>query len=144
MAAKKKTYPTYNPEQVPEVREYEIANRAVELYVEDNKRVFDEYHQLIEEANQKLQAADAKVRELQANCGEFKVYKTLTKYDTEKLRSIVGDAKFMEYGGSYKTQVVWEIDRARLEQLIELGTIPPEITEIVRTETVQFSNPKPR
>lgn len=144
MASKKgKSYKTVDPDQVPEVAGYEQAMRVLDFFRDSNRATFEEYAILAGEANQKLEAAAAVVRSRQINCGDFKVHSTSVKYDVGKLQALIGKEAFMELGGVSKTQVSWDIDRARLETAVDTGKLSEDVVEAVRTISVSFKMPKP-
>lgn len=147
MASKKSPrvqYQTLKPEDVQEVADYETSLRVLDLFMDEHKDVMADYKVLVEESNQKLEKAAEIVRSRKVNCGDFHVHTTITKYDVDRLLSIIGQDNFLQIGGTSNTRVSWEIDKAKLELAAETGALDEETVEAVRTVSVSFKIPKPR
>ena len=84
----------HNPvdaETIPEVRAYEESKEMLNVFMQANSQVFDTYHQLTEDLNQKLEAADKVVRSQGVSVSDWDLYQFQTKVDAETL--FLGDGE---------------------------------------------------
>ncbi len=125
------------------VQDFEVAEKTITLFEEEHADVFGVYKQLIEERNQKLQAAETAVRGLDVSCGPFDRYTESILYDAAILFQHLGSrAKFLEVGGSINTETVYSIDRERVEVAIKTGAIPANVVPAFKKVSSSYHTPK--
>lgn len=139
------TDPNLNHEEqaaVSAVKEYQTAEKTIELFKQDNQQLMTEYLELLEEKEQKRQVADKLIRALDVSFGPWDRYSERTTYNADMLCQLIGKQKFMELGGVESTAVVYSIDGQKVELAIASGAIPKEVVPEVKTVTSSYHTPK--
>lgn len=127
---------------VEAVHEFEVAERTIAMYEEENASVFATYKELIEERNQKRQAADKLVRALDVSCGPWDRYSERVKWDPDALYQGLGKDGFLAIGGSISTETVYKIDKDRVEQAYKAGSIPANVVTAARAVSPSYHAPE--
>lgn len=115
------------------------AEKVLNVFIMEHQDVFDTYHQLIEEHNQKWQVADHAIRATDKSFAEWRRSER-TKYNPEALYSLVGKAKFLAFGGKISSRSVYEIDDENIELAIAKGEL--EEDESFKKVTPAYTAPK--
>jgi hypothetical protein len=137
--------PNLSPEErqvANTVREFHIAERTLELFLNENEKTMSVYTALIDERNQKLQAAEQLVRALSVTIDEFTLAGQAITYDAYELYKRVGPEKFTSIGGSVDTQTVYNIPKEKIEIAAALNAITPDDVLAVRKVTTRYHIPK--
>lgn len=133
---------TIDPSEIPEVVAFEEAKLKLQRFREAYQDMFAMLEPLVEEYNDKLEAASKAVSARRVSCGDFsKISETVT-YDADKLFELVGHDKFLTIG-AIATKQVFTIDKKRVELAIQAGSIGPDVVDEVRKITPRYSKPKP-
>jgi hypothetical protein len=131
------------PEEISEVVAYQDAEETREAFRTAHKKVFEQYDELVEDRNQKLGAADKKVRALQVTCGDWRIKNTRIQWDYEGLCEFRGRERFLEIPGTTIHTITEKGgDKARLEAAYAAGTVSKEEADMFRKETLAYSTPK--
>lgn len=131
-------------ETIPEVGAYEESKEMLEVFLQANSQVFDTYHQLVEELNQKLEAADKVVRAQGVSVSDWDLYQFQTKVDAETLFNALGTENFLRAGGKMSSKTVYTADKSLVEAAVARGEIPQGVAESVLVKSPRFKAPKPR
>ncbi len=127
---------------VPEVEEYEEAERRVENWKRTYPGAYEELKELLEYRNTKLEAADKVVRAKQVGCSEWKINYFKTNVDANALLDAVGKEEFLRLGGSIQTIHQYDIDKKQFEAAVVQGKVTREIVDKVVTHSPTYSSPK--
>ena len=130
------------PEEVPEVVDYLNAKEMLEAFKANNPNVFVAYERMVEDLNQKMEAADKAIRQREVSCADWELYQYQTKVDAEALFNAVGLDAFLRIGGSTTTKTVYAADKAKVQAAIARGDIPAAIAEDIITESARYHAPK--
>ncbi len=136
----KKKVETVNEFDIPEVGEYLEELAILEEFKQSHATIFETYSMLTEKVNQLLDTAGKIVRAQGVNCGPWHVLSSATKYDKERLRELIGSAKFDAIGGTSKT--VYEIDNDKIASAIKSGAIAADVADEITDESLRYSAPK--
>jgi hypothetical protein len=128
---------------VPEVAALEQTKARMRKFMEDNSQFFEWWTELVEEYNDRLQAAEKAVRARQVSCGELELGSYQTRYDWEYMYERYGREGFLERGGKLNTVVVKDGDKKRVDMQIDSGKIPAEDAQHIRKKGPKFTIPKP-
>jgi hypothetical protein len=128
---------------IPEVDALEQVKSRMKQFVDSNAQLFEWWNELVEEYNDKLQAADKAVRARGVSCGDWSVGSYQTKYDWDYMYERYGRDEFLERGGKLETQQVKSGDKKRVDLQIDSGKMDPEDAGHIRKKTPKFSGPKP-
>jgi len=121
--------PTKLPTEIPEVQAFEDARAMLYAFREANPQFFQHYDALVEDYNQKREAADKAVRAADVSCGSWDQYQRYTAYDWEKLYEALGRERFIEAGGKIGSKKMFKGDVKRLEMAIAQGIVPKDVAE---------------
>ena len=135
--------PRVPSEQIPEVKEFEWAERELEDFKGRHADVFNQYLELAERRNTALEQAEKAVRAKGVSCGPFDGYQTNDRIDAEKLAEIVPEKEFLKYGGQETTKVVHTVDRKKFIALAQSGQIPKQILDQVFEPGWKYKKPHP-
>lgn len=126
------------------VWQFEIAEKTIQIFEEDpkHKAIMSQYKELLEERDQKLQAADQLVRGLDVSCGPWDRYSESTKYLPTVMYQHLGKAKFLEFGGKISTETIYSVDKGRVEIAIAKGDIDADTAKAIKTVTPSYHTPK--
>lgn len=124
------------------VKEFETTEKSIALFKQDNGQLMEEYGALLEEREQKRQAADKLVRALDVSYGPWDRYQERTSYNVDALVQLIGKKKFMEIGGTESTAIEYSIDGQKIELAIASKVIPAEIVPDVKTVSPSYHAPK--
>jgi hypothetical protein len=130
-----------NETDIPEVIEFLQAQAAIQEFKQEYPEVFEQFEQLVESYNTKLEAAEKVCRAAEVNCGPFDLYQYNTKYDAQALFAAVGRDKFLELGGSTGTATTYDIDKSRFEAAVAAKKVSKDIITAVRKETPNYHKP---
>ena len=128
---------------IPEVASLEQVKERMKAFVESNEQLFQWWSELVEEYNDKLQAADKAVRARGVSCGDFAVGSYQTKYDFDYMYERYGREEFLERGGKLETVQTKSGDKKRIDLQIDSGKMAKEDAEHIRKKTPKVSSPKP-
>jgi hypothetical protein len=135
----KKQIPT---DEIPEVVAFEKAKMRLLRTKEAYPEVFEQLAPLIEDYNDKLEAAGKAVASRGVDCGDFTKLSEATTFDADKLYEIIGHDKFLTIG-SVATKQVFTVNKKKAEIAILNGVIPEDAVDEVRKITPRYSKPKP-
>ena len=124
------------------VKQFETSEKTLDMFVLEHPDVFKTYNALIEERNQKLQVADAAMRATEASFGPWNCYSEQKRYNPEVLYGHLGQAKFLEIGGSIGTVTTYEIDPQKIEVAIAAHIIKGPIIDEVKKVSPVYRAPK--
>jgi hypothetical protein len=133
---------TKQPEEVPEVAAYEEAAQVLEAFKQNNEQVFATYSALVDDVNQKREAADKVVRAQQISCGDWDLYQWQTKYDAKALFEALGRDGFMAVGGKMKKVTEFDLDKAKFKMAVSGGEVPEEVADAVISVSPRYHAPK--
>lgn len=143
---KMKSDPKLAPEEIPEVANFVAADQELAEYVEEVRHeypnVLERLEQLSEHRNAALEAANMAVRAVGVACGPFEVHRQYMAYDAAALFDNVGEARFLELGGSIETKRVLSLDGARFEAAVAFKKVEGALILAVRKEKVDFKQLK--
>lgn len=128
---------------IPEVAAYEEAKQMLDAFRAVNEQVFSTYADLVDDLNQKREAADKVVRAQEASCGDWDLYQYQTKYDAKALFEALGRDGFLAVGGKLKKVTEYDVDKAKVKMAISSKQIPEEVAEAVVTVSPRYHAPKP-
>lgn len=144
MAANENRLDEVDPSTIPEVIELINAREELDNFEAQYPDIFDLHHQLAEEYNIKLDAADKAVRSRGVTCDNIVKYQVQEKANAEVLYEWAGKEEFVRKGGKVRNKRVLELDKAQVKSHIASGEIPPEIAEQIFTPAPRYHTPKPR
>lgn len=130
-------------DSIPEVAALEQTKTRMRKFMDDNAQFFQWWSELVEEYNDRLQAADKAVRARGVTCGDIVVGSYQTKYDWDYMYERYGRDEFLERGGKLETIQTKSGDKKRVDLQIDAGKIAKEDAEHIRKKTPKFSTPKP-
>lgn len=99
--------------------------------------------QLIEDYNTALEAAESVVRSRGVSVGDFQVSREFDDYDADKLRDLVGHARFLELGGYEHTEHKFAVDKRKFASFVAAGKVPQAVVSQVVKRQRHYSTPKP-
>lgn len=120
-----------DPTDIPEVVDFLDSDAKVQEFKEQYADVFEVFSKLIEERNQKLQAAEKVVRAHGVSCGPFDLYQYQTKIDAQGLFDALGREDFLKVGGAVKTVPEYSIDKKQFEAAVAQKKVPAKVVEAV-------------
>jgi hypothetical protein len=126
------------------VKQFETAEKTLDMFVLENPEIFKTYEQLIEERNQKLQVADAAVRATGGSFGPWQCYTEQKKYKPDVLYQHLGEKKFLEIGGVINQETVYTIDPQKIEVAIAAHIIREAAIDDIKKVTPVYRAPKPK
>ena len=132
---------TKQSHEIPEVAAFEQAKATLESFRSANQQFFQIYDAMIEEYNQKREAADKVVRAEDVRCGDWDQYQRFTKYDAEKAYSSLGRETFIEVGGVVRNKAELKLDAKKFEMSIAQGRVPAEVAEECTTIESRYHAP---
>lgn len=136
------SHPEKAVEEIPEVQRFLEESEMLDEFRTAHKQLFEIYGQLIENMNQARDEADKAVRAQKVSCGPWKMLRVQTDYDTEKLRDLIGEQRFLELGGTKSMKITYGMEKAALEAAIARREITDEIQEEIVKETPYYTAPK--
>jgi hypothetical protein len=128
--------------EIPEVAEFEQAREAVEAFRRAYPQVFEQYGELVDIYNSRLEAADKVVRSREVSCGSWELYQKQTTYDADALYDALGMEKFMAVGGTLNTVTKRDIDKTKFKAAIARNDVPPEVVESISKISPRYHAPK--
>ena len=128
---------------IPEVDALEQVKARMKTFMEANEQFFEWWNELVEEYNDKMQAADKAVRARGVSCGDWSIGSYQTKYDFDYMYERYGRDEFLERGGKLETIQVKSGDKKRVDLQIDSGKMAKEDAEHIRKKGPKFSGPKP-
>jgi hypothetical protein len=137
--------PRYNdtdPSELPEVQAYIEAVDMLNAFRDQHPKIFEAYGALVDDMNQKLQAADKAVRAKGVSCGPWEHYQNQEKFDPQALYEALGRDDFLKVGGVLQTVTTYGLDKNKLKAAAVNGDVPEEVMEQVRTITPKYHAPK--
>lgn len=135
----KKTSPTSD---IPEVEAFEAVKLKLQRMKEAYPEVFEQLEPLVEEYNDKLEAAGKAVAARKVDCGDFKKLSETVSFDADKLYEILGHDTFLTIG-TVATKQVFTVDKKKAEIAIANGVIPEDVVPEVKTVSPRYTKPKP-
>jgi len=124
------------------VEEFRTAEKTIEIFSNDNAALMEEYRQLLEERNQKMEAADVAIRGVDASYGPWDRFTADIRYNPTVLYQHIGQKKFLEIGGIIGTEPTYSIEGERIELAIAKGEIPAAVVPAVKKIIPKFRAPK--
>lgn len=128
-------------EEVPEVAAFHDVKERLNAFKQANPQFFEFLGGILEEYNDKLEAAEKVVRQRGIRCGDFDLYQWTEKVNAEQLYQSMGYEGFMSVGGKMSTVTVYEADKDRVRGFIVSGKIPPAVAEAVFKSEPRFHKP---
>jgi hypothetical protein len=135
-------YNSIDPSQIPEVMAFEEAQQMLDVFKDKHSHIFQEYDELIQARNIKLEAADKVVRAKKVSCGDWELYQRQKTFDADALYEALGRDQFLAVGGVLQTVTNRSIDKAKLEASIARGDIPKKVLDVVVSESPRYHAPK--
>ena len=136
------TFQRISETSVPEVASFvESANR-IEDFVKSHAKVFSQFRELVEDHNQKLQAADAAVRQRDVSCGPWDKYAERINWDENILFESLGKDEFLNLGGKIETVQRRTFNKDKAEALAKSGQLPPNVVAAARSVVAAYHAPK--
>lgn len=126
-----------------EVALFEEAKKSLLDFEARHEKVFETYRELVAEYNTNLEQANAAVRSRGISTDDFHAGAEIDVYDADKLYEIVGREKFLELGGSEKTERKLSVDKMKLRSFILSGKVPPPVVDQIRSTQRKYTTPKP-
>jgi hypothetical protein len=131
-------------EEIPEVAEFENAKIMLERFREVHAPIFEQYTEIVDIYNSRLEAADKAVRSREVSCGSWELYQKQTTYDADALYDALGMEHFMEVGGTLNTVTKRDIDKTKFRAAIARNAVPPEVVEAISSISPRYHAPKKR
>lgn len=141
MAKKRKRDNAVPASEIPEVAAFEEVKQRLQAFRESNPDFFQFLEGLIEEYNDKLDAASKATKSKQVSCGDFDLYQWSTKFDAQVLYQALGHQKFLACGGKVNTVTQYEVDRTRMQSAIDAGVVPKDIADAAVSRSPRFHKP---
>lgn len=141
--AKQKAHNEKTVTEIPEVAAFEEVKQRIQAVREANATFFEQYDQLAEEYNDKLNAAIKATKSQEASCGDFILYQFGTNYDWEVLYQSLGHQGFLNVGGKVGQVAEYSGDKLRFESAHKSKQVTDEIYNRVVTKTARFKKPNP-
>jgi len=132
---------TKQPEEIPEVAEFQQSKEMLQAFRDANPEFFQHYDALVDDYNQKREAAEKAVRAEGVKCGDFDAYQSFKKYDWKKLLTSVGRDRFLEIGGWVKNKKEAGGDSKALEIAITKGLVSQELVDDCATVETRWHVP---
>lgn len=132
----KKTQPPQVSNNIKELERFQKAKEALE-------DALVPLQPLIEEYNDALEETEGAVRARGVSIGDFKIVREYDEYDADKLFELVGREKFLEWGGTEKTERKLGIDKTKLRSFIAAGKVPKSVVQQIHKRQRNYSMPKP-
>lgn len=129
-------------DDIPEVATFEESRASLEAFKYSHKRIFDEYDQLVQDFNTKLEAADKVVRAREVSCGSWELYQQQTQIDVDALYDALGREKFLAVGGKLQTVTNRGLDKTKFNSAITRGDIPEKVVQDVVKQSPRYHAPK--
>jgi len=126
-------------DEIPEVIEFLDAQVRLEEFKARHPDLLNELEDLVEDYNQKLQAAEKVVRGKEVNCGPFTQLTPAITYDAERLYNAIGREEFIRLGGIIRQVPEYVIDGKTVEAAILGRRIPKEVAEVVKKTTRKYT-----
>ena len=130
-----------DPSEIPAVQEFLAVQQELENFKAQHAATFEAFEIIVNEYNEKLSAAEQKVRARGVTCGPFNAYQTQAKYDANALYEMMGREKFLELGGKETIQKVRTLDKGIVDSHISSGNIPEEVANEVKKTTPRYKKP---
>lgn len=124
--------------------EFRDVEKVLEVFIAENQAVMGTYFELLEERNQKRQAADLAIRQLDVSYGAWDRYTERTNYDVSELYQRIGEKQFLALGGSIGMERVYTMEKERIELAIATKQIPPQVAELITKVVPSYHAPKPK
>lgn len=132
---------TTDPVEIPAVVDYMDAADKLREFKEEHADVFEAYDFLVQEHNNKLEAAEKVVRAQGVSCGPFDLYQYQTKFDAEKLYDAVQREEFLRLGGKIETVPVYSVDKNIFEAKLAQGAVPKNVVDVVVKTSPRYKTP---
>lgn len=130
-------------EEIPEVMDFMSAEEVLEAHTEQFADVFRAYYQLVEERNQKLDAADKAIRARGVSCGPWKIKHTTVKIDWKSGHDILGRDRFLaDVGGEVSTISTYKGNKEHAKVAVKLGKVTADEALGFISYTPVYSAPK--
>jgi hypothetical protein len=127
---------------IPEVVAFDQAKQRLLQFKAANSAYYDALTQLVEDYNQKLEAADKVVRAQQVSCGDFDLYSKRPAVDGKALHDALGRPLYITVGGSVAFAVAYKVDAKKLQLAAAQGLVPQNIMDETVSETQMYHTPK--
>jgi len=127
---------------IPEVAAFLEAEQRLRQYRAQHSQVFKPYAALLEDYNQKREAADKVVRGQGISCGPWDWYSSQTKYNAQALFEALGRDKFLKVGGIMKTVTAYDLDEQKVEGAIARGEISEPVVGTFKAIIKKYKSPK--
>ena len=127
---------------IPEVEAFVDAEDMLREFEQTHANIIATRSTLVENRNQKREAADKAVRAKEVSCGPWDIYQTQTKFNAEALYNAMGKDGFMKVGGRLQTKTAYDVDKAKVAAAIARGEIPTDVAEVVVTVSPRYHSPK--
>lgn len=127
---------------VPEVAAFEEVKGRLKAFKEANTDFFEYLDAITEEYNSKLEVADKAVRACASSCGDFHLYQTQQKVDAEVLYQSLGQARFLEVGGTMTTRTFYAVDKIRFNSALKANQISEDVVAVAVKNEPRFHKPE--
>jgi hypothetical protein len=128
-------------EEIPAVAEYNEAKEMLQAFCEANENTFKYYDTLVENLNQKLEAADKIVKSEGVSCGDWELYQYATKYNAIALYEALGREQFLKVGGKLEKITNYAVDKVKIQSAIASKAISKEIADQVVSKNPMYHSP---
>ncbi len=132
---------TKEPHEIQEVLDFAHAKAMIEEFRRNNPQFFQIYDALVEDYNQKREAADKAVRAAEVRCGDWDLYQRYAKVNPQKVYESVGRETFLEAGGTIINKREYKMDARMFELAVTRGLVPKEVVEACTTVESKYHAP---
>lgn len=137
-----KRYNEVDVNDVREVAEFEQAKIMLERFREAHAPIFEQYSEIVDIYNSRLEAADKAVRAAEISCGSWELYQKQVTYDPDALYDALGMDKFLAVGGTLNTVTKRDIDKTKFKAAIARNEVPSGVVETVSKISPRYHAPK--
>lgn len=130
-----------DPRDIPEVVSFIDADDRLKEFKEQYADVFVQYDEMVNDRNDKLEAAEKIVRAHKVTCGPFVLYQYQTKLNAQAFYDAVGRDDFLKLGGNIQTVPKYEIDKKQFEAFVAQKKIPQTVIDAVVETSPRYKCP---
>lgn len=128
--------------EIPEVSALQEVQQRIQIVRDANAEFFQQYGELVEEYNEKLDAAIKAVRARQVSCGDIIKFQEAKKYDAEACYQYRGHQDFLSVGGKVRQIAQYDLDKRLYEAAHQAGQVSDEEYERVVSITPRYHKPE--
>ena len=133
---------TEDPRNLPEVLDYEQAKAILAQFKLMNAPFMEQLEALVEQYNQRREAAEKAVRARGVSCGDFDLYQAYEKPDGQALLNALGREAFIGIGGTIITSHDAKIEAKQVQVALARGIIDQPLYDEVTSIVVRYHLPR--